>query len=224
MRKIMTGFAWTLGLVASIVAVVTAREAIWGWLYPAPLIAMLAAALGGTWAYMWFGQNRPSAGDQQRLDRLLSTLPREAIKRLESEDFIAPWRERTVYPFTYFVNELNGPEEHFNAKSLEQRRTRLYSAVDAFLWAEAKKGFMHPHAKGRRNVGWMLGELEGDDQKLALAETRAAEIRAAAADVIAAHDNLVRAGRRRGYNLATLSSEAPVASWEEETEDVVRGA
>jgi hypothetical protein len=214
MTKVAGALVTALGVVASLIAVVAARDAIWAWLYPVPLIAVLTTALGATWIYVGLERRKPSDADQRRLDRLLGALPREAVRRLEGEDFAAPWRERSVYPFTYYLHELDGPEEQFSAKAMERHRNRLYVAVDKFLWAEAKKGFAHEQARGFRNTGWSLGELEGDDDKLALAEERSREIRSAAAAVISAHRALLKLASSRGYSLAAIASPLPVASWD----------
>jgi hypothetical protein len=215
MRKALSISGAALGAVASVIAIVAVRKALWSWLYPLPLIVLLAVALIASCVYIWIERRRPSEADQLRLNRLLSALPREAIRRLEGEDFVAAWRERSVYPLVYYVHELDGPEEHFDSKAMERCRERLYAAAKSFIWAEAMKGFHHQLATGFRNTGWSQGELEDDDDKLAKAEARGHELRSAAADVLAAHGHLLAVARRRHYDLAAISSDAPVFSWEE---------
>jgi hypothetical protein len=70
-----------------VIAIVADRKALWSRLYPLPLIVLLALALVAFWAYVWIERRRPSQADQLRLDHLLSVLPRDAIRRLEGEDF-----------------------------------------------------------------------------------------------------------------------------------------
>lgn len=166
----------SVGAVAAVIAIVAARKTVWSWLYPLPLIVLLAAGLAASWAWVWIERRRPSNADQLRLNRLLSALPREAIRRLEGEDFVAAWRERSVYPFVYYVHELDGPEERFDSKAIERCRERLYATAKSFIWAEAMKGFHHHLASGFRNTGWSQGELEEDDDKLATAEARGHEL------------------------------------------------
>lgn len=214
MRRAFGVIATILGVVASLIAIIAAREAIWAWLYPVPLIVLLAVALAASWVYMWLEKRAPSEADQARLDRVLRTLPRETIRRLEAEDFEAPWRERNVYPFVYYVEELGGPEEHFRTRALEKHRQALYDGARAFIWAEAKKGFVHEPREGFRNTGASIGEVESDPAKLAIAEQRGAELRSAAAKVFAAHEALVVVAGERRYSLNALSSEPLVPSWE----------
>jgi hypothetical protein len=109
---------------------------------------------------------------------------------------------------------LDGPEERFDSKAMERCRQRLYAAAKSFIWAEAMKGFAHELASGFRNTGWSQGEPEEDDGKLVKAEERGQELRLAAADVLTAHRHLLSVARRRHYDLAAISSQAPVSSWE----------
>lgn len=215
MRRALNATLAAVTAIGSLIAIASARDAVWAWLYPLPLIAILAGALTLSWVYIWLSRRTPSEEDQARLDRLLGVLPRKAIRRLEGEDFLAPWRERTVYPLMYYINELDGREEHFSSRALERRRARLYSAADRFMWAEAKNGFVHEVRNGLRNTGWTGGELEEEEEKLALAEQRARELRGLAGEVIAAHDSLLALASRHGYNLTALASEPPVDSWRE---------
>jgi hypothetical protein len=216
MRKFLGPIAAAIAIAGSVVGIATAPASFWRSLYPAPVIALLTAALLGSWIYIWLEQRKPSEADQLRLDRLLSALPREAIRRIASEDYMAAWRERSIYPVTKYVHELEGPEEHFDSKAMESCRLRLYTAADKFTWAEAKKGYAHELARGFRNTGWSDGELENDQGKLAKAEERGGAIRSAAAEFLAAHDALLASARRRGLNLDAISSEAPYPAWEDD--------
>jgi hypothetical protein len=213
MKRVLTAIASGLGLIASIIAIVSARSAIWKWLYPVPLIILLAGALAGLLGYTWLQRQRPTEADQERLDRLLATIPRDAIHRLENEDFATPWREASVYPFVKYVEELRASEEHFDSRSVERRRGLLYEAANQFIWAEAKNGFVHQHRENLRNTGWLLGDLEGDERALTIAEKRASTIRDAAADVIAAYEDLLAVARRKGFDLDAIASSAPVPPW-----------
>jgi hypothetical protein len=165
-------------------------------------------------------RRKPTQADQQRLDRLLSALPREAIRRFEAEDFASPWRERSVFPVTWYVHELAGAEEHFDSKAMEKRRRCLYATADRFIWAEAKRGFAHEQRNGFRNTGFSLGEIEGDDKKLTIAEERGEILRSTAAEFLKAYDDLVVTARRCQLKLDAISSNAPVASWDRD-EDMI---
>jgi hypothetical protein len=214
MRKALNVSAGTVGAVAAVIEIVAHREALWSWLYPLSLIVLLTAGLVASWAYVWIERRRPSDADQLRLDRLLSALPREAIRRLEGEDFVAAWRERSVYPLVYYVHELDGPEERFDSKAMERCRERLYATAKSFIWTEAMKGFNHQLAIGFRNTGWSQGELEEDGDKLAKAEARGHELRSLATDVFTAHGELLAVARRRHYDLTAALSQAPYSLWE----------
>jgi len=221
MQKVGRALIGTIGVLGSLIAIVSAPSAIWDWLYPVPLIAVLLAALVGSWIYIWAAQRKPSQADQQRLDRLLSALPREAIRRFEGEDFATPWRERSVFPVTWYVQELDGVEEHFDSKAMEKRRRRLYAAADRFMWEEAKKGFVHEQRSGFRNTGFSLGEIEGDDKKLAMAEERGEILRSAAAEFLKTYDDLLATARRYQLKLDAMSSDPPVAPWEHDEDTVI---
>ena len=203
-----------MGFVGAAVGIATAPASVWRWLYPLPLISVLAVLLALSLVYIGLAKRKPSLADQQRLDRVLSTLPREAMRRIEQEDFVAAWRARIVYPVAKYLNEMDGSEEHFDSRALEKRRRSLYQAADRFTYAEAMKGFSHQLANGFRNTGWSDGELDVDPEKLALAEERGQAIRSTAAELLEAHEDLVHAARRRGLSLDALSSDPPVASWE----------
>ena len=208
-RKLVGYIVGAVGFVAAVLAIVQNADAIWQWLYPVPLIVGLAAALVGSWVYFWTAHASPSAEDQRRLDRLLKALPREATRRLESQDFVAPWPERSVYPTQFYVNELDGPEDHFASRRLEKKRRRLYESAVSFIEADAWKGFPHPMREGFRNTGWTIGELEEDTEKARMAKERAAELQSLAAEALDAHEALVKEARREGYSLAASESVAP---------------
>src|ERR1035438_6404078 len=99
---------------------------------------------------------------------------------------------------------------------METCRQRLYTAADKFVRREETNGFSHSLARGFRNTGWLDGELDEDPRKLATAEGRGEILRSAASRVLAAHDALRAAARRRGLNLRAISSEPPHPPWEDD--------
>jgi hypothetical protein len=208
--------AATVGFIASVIGIAMAPADVWKWVYPLAVVIALAAALAATWAYLILMRAKPSPHEQARLDRLLGVLPRKAIRRLEEQDFIAPWPARSVYPVMYFVNELDGADQEFNDRRLERTRADLSQAGDEFLEAEALNGYPHQLNRKLRNTGRLLGDLEGDDKALALAESRAAAIRAPATRLLRAHGELLTVARRRGYDLEAAAGDPPVPPWEQE--------
>jgi hypothetical protein len=215
-RRTVSIIAATVGFIASVIGIAIAPAEVWEWVYPLPVVIALAAALAATWAYLILARAKPSPHEQARLDRLLGALPRKAIRRLEEQDFIAPWPARSIYPVMYFVNELDGAEQQFNDKHLERTRAELYQAGCEFLEAEALNGYPHQQNRKLRNTGRLLGDLEGDDEALALAESRAAAISAPAARLLRAHRELLTFARRRGYDLEAAAGDPPVPPWEQE--------
>jgi hypothetical protein len=206
-----------LGVVASLITIGSASTHFWASLYPFPTVVGLAVLVSAAYTQLWLAKRKPSDADQQRLNRLLSALPREAIRGLASEDFSMPWRERNVYPVAWFVNELEGPEEHFSARRLERCRQRLYDAGSRFLHQEAYEGFAHESMNGFRNIGWSTGELEGASlDVLNRAEARSRAIRAAAADLLDAHERLVSVASKLGLCLDALASDAPRPPWQDD--------
>jgi hypothetical protein len=158
-------------------------------------------------------EHAPTPGDQERLDRLLGTLSRPAMRALGSHDFGAAWPDGLTWPARVFVEELEGIEQNFDDPSLDELRVSLRVAAEDFLETEAANGFPAQVGTGRRNTGWASGELEGDQERYAIAEARRQEIHEAATRFMTAHDDLVRAARQRGYGLQALERPAPVPPW-----------
>lgn len=157
-------------------------------------------------------QRNPSPADQERLDRLLSVLSRPAMRTIRAQDFGTPWPEDMTYPVDFFLNELEGIEQHFDDPSLDELRASLRETALAFVEAEAWNGF-DAKVPDRRNTGWPSGELETDPEAFKVAETRRQEIHQAAIRFTEAHDNLVRAAKQKGQTLGAIETPALVPPW-----------
>ncbi len=212
MTKVLKFIVAVLGVVASIVGIAVAPRSFWCWWYPLPLIVLLAVALAGSWAYFLLSRRGPSKADQERLDRLFRVLPRQAVRRIEDADFHAGWKRDVNWPVSKFVYDMDAPEDRFDNRKLESARRRLYEKAFEFDGANATHGFP---ARGRNQLEWRdtgssAGELEMlPPEQLAQAEERAVTIASAARETVEAHDALVKAARRRGFNLDALASDAP---------------
>lgn len=212
MVKIVRFLVATVGLVASIIAIALAPRSFWCALYPLPLIALLVVGLAGSWAYILLSRRGPSPADQQRLNRLFGVLPRQAVRRIADADFHAGWSRNVNWPVSIYVNDMDAPEDRFDSRKMERARARLLETARRFDYVNAKHGFPHAqaHAEGWRNTGWSPGEVEGlPEKQRAMAEKRARAITIAAEEMVEAHDALVKAARRRGFNLDALASQAP---------------
>lgn len=153
----------------------------------------------------------PSVGDQQRLDRLLKVLPRQAVRAIGAYDFGSAWPEDLAYPVNKFLNELEGVENEFTAATIEERRVSLRKVALDFSIAEGTNGF--PAGHGWRNIGWASGELEVNREALAIAEERRKEIHSSAGRFLDAHDDLVRTVKNHGFDLSAIDSPAPEPPW-----------
>lgn len=216
--NVVAGLASIIGLGVG-VALIPGASA---WLYPLPLIVLLAVLLIASWTYLATRLRSPDAHEQGRLDKLFGVLSGEAIRR--SEDFGAPWPEWLTYPVQFFLHELQGAECQFRSWSLERRRVALTDAAVVFDNAEAMNGFGHPIAWSRRHTGFIEGELDIEPGKLAIASERRAEIHSAARALVNQHQRLVIAAKRRGFSLAALDGQLIEPPWKAELEEERRPA
>jgi hypothetical protein len=188
---------------ATVVGWILAAVAIPGfvdWFYPGPLIAVLVVALLGSWGWMIVWLGRASPADQLRLNRLLEVLPRAAIRSLDMEDFTIAWRAEKVYVLRAVLG-LDAVEDHLISGALEARRKRLMCAVDALLSVEASNAWNHRMQDGFRDVGVSSGEADAGGWPYQQLVWRSELIHAAAREVIAAYDELVREARVEGFDV-----------------------
>lgn len=199
--------------VASIAGGIALAYSIRGWLYPLPLVILLSVALVGCIAFRVRDRRQPPNNDQRRLDQIFAALPREAIRRIQYEDFAVAWPADLLHPVRVFYNELGDVEHQFQSKKVEHARQRLYEAAGRFIHDEAMKAVMAPDSD-RRWIGIPSGELDvaPPDERRGY-EERQQSIHGAAADFVAAHDALVRVARKRGLDLHALDSDVPRPSW-----------
>lgn len=203
---ILSSIASGAGFVLAIVLI----PGVANWLYPLPLIVILTLALLASWAVFLFRSRAPSSADQATLDKLFALLPTKAVRRIQVEDFDAPWPEDITYPVVVFWQELQGPENHFRSRGLERPRQRLMRAAMKFVEAEAMQGYDHPRLDNRRDTGLTVCELELAPEKRALADERRSTIHTAAVEFAQAHAALVAAASRRRLALQALSGEPPL--------------
>jgi hypothetical protein len=158
-------------------------------------------------------RRRVPSDDQRRLDQILSTLPREAIRRIEYEDFAIAWPADLLHPVAIFFNDLGYVEHEFGTKSIESARQTLRDAAGTLLQVEAINAVMASDPD-RRYVGIPPAELETASRvDRDFYEGRQELIRQTAHRFVDAHDALVREARKRGFDLEALSSEVPKPSW-----------
>jgi len=208
-----------VGSVASVIGTIVAVAVIPGlgaWLYPLPLIVVLVLALVTSWMFFLISRRGPGQADQERLNRLLSTLPRQAIRRVREEDFSSAWDDDLTYPVTKYLYEHESVEDRFDNRALERRRKHLYEVADKFVHAEGANGFSHRTAHGSRYTGWAGMELEEDSEKCKTAEKRRVAIRSPAVEFVKAHDDLVSAAKHRRFKLEALAHETPRPTWREQ--------
>lgn len=108
-----------------------------------------------------------------------------------------------------YLNELGSVEHRFGDRALDKRLDRLRKTAADFCHTEAYNGFVSREVRDYRNVGWPPIEVEGDPKKEALADKRSSKIHKEAEKFVEAHNGLVKAAKRRGYNLHALVSSAP---------------
>ena len=199
--------------VASIAGGIAVAYSIRGWLYPLPMVILLSVALVGCIAFQVRGRRQPPSDDQRRLDQIFAALPREAIRRIEYEDFAVAWPADLLHPVRVFYNELGDAEHEFRSKRVEHARHRLFEAAGQFINDEAMKAIMAPDSD-RRWIGIASGELDvAPPDKRRLYEERQQSIHGAAADFVAAHNALVRVAKKRDFDLHALDSDVPKPSW-----------
>jgi hypothetical protein len=127
-----------VGAIASIAALfitILVTRDLWDSLYPLPLILLLCVALVVCVTFFVRERQRVPADDQRRLDRILSTLPREAIRRIADADLSVSWSSDLLHPVSVFFNDLGFVEHEFRVKPLESARRKLYAAAGEFLIA-----------------------------------------------------------------------------------------
>ena len=205
--------AGAIASIASLVLSVVVFPDFWAWFYPLPFIVVLVIALAisvGLNVRHWL---QVSPADQRRLDQIFSALPREAIRRIEYEDFAVAWPADLLHPVQLFYNELGDAEHEFQPKPLERARQKLRHAAGQFLEEEAMKAIMAPDTD-RRWIGIASGELDvAPPEKRQLYEERQHDIHLAATEFTSAHHALVRVAKKRGFDLSGLDSDVPKPSW-----------
>jgi hypothetical protein len=206
-----------IGSIASIVGLILSALVVfdlWDRLDPMPLLlACLAVALAACLAFMVRQRRRVPSDDQRRLDQILSTLPRGAIRQIEYEDFAIAWPADLLHPVAIFFNDLGYVEHEFGTKSVESARQELRDAARNLLQVEAINAVMAPDPD-RRYVGIPSAELETASRvDRDFYEGRQELIRQTARRFVDAHDALVREARKRGFDLQALSSKVPKPSW-----------
>ena len=120
--EIAAGVASILGLVTTIAL----ASGFWNWLYPLPLVLVMGLALVACVGLRLHARFQVPPGDQERLDQLLTALPREALRRIEYEDFAVAWPGDLMHPVGVFFNELGDVEHEFRCKPVERARKKLY--------------------------------------------------------------------------------------------------
>lgn len=199
--------------VASIAGGVALIYGIRGWLYPLPLVILLSLALVGCVGLQLRARLPQPKDDQRRLDQIFTALPREAIRRIEYEDFVVAWPADLLHPVRVLYNELGDAEHEFRSKPVERARRKLYEAAERFIEVEGMKAIMAPDSN-RRWVGIASGELDvAPPEKRLLYEERQQSIHRAAADFVGTHDALVRVAKKRGLDLQALDADVPKPSW-----------
>lgn len=214
MRRVLevTGAIASIG---SLVLSVVVFPDFWAWFYPLPLIVVLVIALAISVGLNVRHRLQVLPADQNRLNQIFSAVPREAIRRIEYEDFGVAWPADLLHPVQLFYNELGDAEHEFQSKPLERARQKLRQTAERFLEEEAMKAIMAPDTD-RRWIGIASGELDvAPPEKRQLYEERQHDIHLAATEFTAAHDALVRAAKPRGFDLGSLDSEVPKPSWTE---------
>jgi hypothetical protein len=214
-----------VGGIASIVGLglaVALIPGVAGWLYPLPVIVILAVSLTASWVFFALRLRSPDPHEQERLNKLFAVLSSEAMRRIGDEDFGAPWPQYLTYPVQFFLHELQGAECRFRSRALEKRRSVLVDAAVAFADAEALNGFGHPIAWDRRHTGFIEGELEIERDKLVIANRRRSLIYSTANAFVDAHEKLVEAAKRRGFSLAALDGKLIEPPWKAEMEEETR--
>lgn len=207
--EIAAGIASIAGFLLAVILI----PGVWSWLYPLPLLVLVSLALIGCLGFqVRLGRLEP-AHDQQLLDRLFTVLAREAIRRIEYEDFVLAWPADLLHPVRVFYNELTDVEHEFRSKPIERARRRLHDAGHRLLEVEGMNAIMAPDSR-RRYVGISTGELDvATSEERRLYEGRQEAIHRAALDFIEAHGALVRAAKKRGFDLQALDSAVPKPSW-----------
>lgn len=199
--------------IAGFLATVILAPGVWDWLYPQPLLILAGVALIVCFGLFLHDRRRVPADDQKRLDEVFSALPREAIRRIEYEDFALAWPADLIHPVRVFINELADVEHEFRTKPIESARRTLFGAGKHLVEVEGINAVMAPDSS-RRFVGIAAGELDGAlPEERQRYEARHQAIRRAAGDFIGAHDAFVRLAKNRGFDLHALASDPPRQSW-----------
>lgn len=172
------------------------------WFYPGPLIAVLVAALVGSWTWTVVRLGRPTPADQRRLDRILSVATREAITALDNEDFTIAWKDEVVGGLRPIL-DMDRVEDRFEPGRLEACRSRFVWAVAALIDVESTNAWPHERQDHLRYVGVSSGEAEGGGEPYRRLDWRARLIHDAAGVVVRAYDDLIRQARADGFELPT---------------------
>jgi hypothetical protein len=201
----------TVGVLLALLFAALAVPGLGDWLYPLPLVIGLAAALVGSWTYFLWTQRRPSSVDQGRLDTVLRTLSRDAIRRIDAEDFALAWPDDLLDPVVELLRSYGDVEHRFEDVAIERRRAALMVAADRLAETEGHHGYPHPVAHSRRYVGIREHEFDAmttakDRELFGLFTERQRAIHRAAGEVVDAYDALVVEARRRRYSLGAIES------------------
>jgi hypothetical protein len=170
------------------------------WFYPGALVALLIAALLGSWVWTIVRLGRPTALDQRRLDRILGVATRRAITALDNEDFRVAWREAVVWDLRPLL-EMDAVEDRFEPGRLEACRSRFLWAVAALLDVEANNAWNHDRQDHLRNVGVSSGEADAGGEPYRRLIWRATLIHESAGVVVQTYDNLIRQARADGFDV-----------------------
>lgn len=194
-----------IGGIASIVALALVPD-LWGRVYPLPLL-IVAVIICLLLAGMLVRRSSltPASADQDRLDQLFQTLPRDSIRSLQEEDFGLPWRSEIFDPVRRFHRNLAEVEHELDRRDLEDHRRILLDAAGRLLDAEGANGFTMSELP-RRYTGFRPGDLEtaGPDERREFNRRRSA-IQEARDAFVDAHEDLVRRAKRDGFDLAALT-------------------
>jgi hypothetical protein len=123
---------------------------------------------------------------------------------LSEQDFIAPWPDMIMSPIQVLINEYCEVEHELSDSGLEQARVTLLQAAGEFAYEEAMHGFVSDRDPAKRIPGYTPSEAEGDSRREQAVRTHSSAIWAAGKVFLAAHENLIRLARTRGYNVEAL--------------------
>jgi hypothetical protein len=209
-----------LSIVSAAVGLLVVPRGSWeravSWVYPTPLLVLLAAALALAIGQVARLRRTPriSQRDQDQLDRVLRVLPRQALRALNHTSFIGAWSHSTTWPFYVYQRDHGEVEDRFDDPRLEAIRAELYGACAAFAQAVGHEGV--PDARGPEDqfTVWIVEMRSRDpDRAYALAQESAGTLEAAAKVVEDAHACLITTAQRCRYDLSTLGGEPPRLPW-----------